>query len=146
LIKKLTSKKGVSPILAALLLVAIAVAAAVITYAWITTFVTAQTRQSGAVLGIENIRFYNVTTTKYVEVIIRNWGTADAEIATVYMGTTSTNLTPQTSVAYDPATKKVSADSLINITITYTWQSGTRYYFKVATDAGEQLPFSEEAP
>lgn len=142
LVKKLTSKKGVSPILATLLLIAIAVAAAVITYAWVTTFVTTQTGQAGAVLGFENIRFPTNTT---IEIVIRNWGTADAKIVTVYMGTTSTNLAPA-SFDTDSPTDIVVAGSSINITITSGWTNGIRYYFKVVTDTGEQLPFATESP
>jgi len=145
LVKKLTSRKGISPILATLLLIAIAVGAVVITYAWVITFTSTQTAQSGAVLSLGNIRFYNVTTTKYIEIIIMNSGTSDAEIADVYVGTSSTALIKQTSgVTYDPSTQIVSPESSLNITITYPWSTGTRYYFKVVTDAGQQLPFNEK--
>ena len=145
MVKKLTSRKGISPILATLLLIAIAVGAVVITYAWVITFTSTQTAQSGAVLSLGNIRFYNVTTTKYIEIIIMNSGTSDAEIADVYVGTSSTALIKQTSgVTYDPSTQIVSPESSLNITITYPWSTGTRYYFKVVTDAGQQLPFNEK--
>ena len=145
LVKKLTSRKGITPILATLLLIAIAVGAVIIAYAWVITFTTTQTQQTGAVLGLENIRFPTNTT---IEVIIRNSGTADAQIATVYMGTTSANLASvsQTDLAYVPPTKIVSAGSSINITITYPWASGTTYYFKVVTEAGQQVPFNQKAP
>ena len=67
--KMLKSKEGISPILATLLLIVIAVAAVIVTYAWVMTFTTSTTSQSGAVLTVENIRFYNISTTKYVEVV-----------------------------------------------------------------------------
>jgi len=147
LIRKLTSRKGISPILATLLLIAIAVGAVIITYAWVTTFMTTQTQQSGAVLTVENIRFHNVSTTDYVEVIIRNSGTADAKVVEVYAGTSSTALTQQSSsnLQYTPDTQIARAGYSLNITITYDWTDGTRYYFKVVTDAGQQLPFNEVA-
>jgi len=142
LVKKLTSKMGVSPILASLLLIAIAVAAAVITYAWVTTFVTTQTGQAGAVLGLENISFPTNTT---IEITVRNWGTADAEIVAVYVGTTSTNLASATFTT-DSLTNVVIADSSLDITVTYPWANATRYYFKVVTDTNEQLPFAQKSP
>ncbi len=47
-IKKLVnSNKAISPILATLLLIVIAVAAIVITYAWITTYMGTTTQQAG---------------------------------------------------------------------------------------------------
>lgn len=146
MVKKLTSRKGISPILATLLLIAIAVGAVIITYAWVITFTGTQTQQSGAVLTLENIRFYNVTTPK-VEVIIRNSGTADAKIVTVYAGTSSAALTQKSSsdVSYDPNTQIASAGSSLTMTFNFTYSTGTRYYFKVVTDAGQQLPFNQKA-
>lgn len=141
----LKSKKGISPILATLLLIVIAVAAVIVTYAWVLTFTSSTTSQAGAVLSVENIRFHNISSTDYVEVIIRNSGTADAKVVEVYAGTSSTTLAVQSSVSYDPSTQLVSAGSSLNVTITYDWTEGTRYYFKMATEAGQTLPFSEEA-
>ena len=141
----LKSKKGISPILATLLLIVIAVAAVIVTYAWVMTFTASTTSQAGAMLSVENIRFHNVSTTDYVEVIIRNSGTADAKIVEVYAGTSSTALVPQTSVSYTPSTAVVAAGSSLNVTITYDWTDGTRYHFKMATEAGQTLPFSEVA-
>jgi len=142
----LRSKKGISPILATLLLIVIAVAAVIVTYAWVMTFTGSTTSQAGAMLSVENIRFHNVSTTDYyVEVIIRNSGTADAKIVEVYAGTSSTALVPQTSVSYTPNTAVVATGSSLNVTITYDWTDGTRYHFKMATEAGQTLPFSEVA-
>ena len=143
--KILKSKAGISPILATLLLIVIAVAAVIVTYAWVMTFTSSTTSQSGAVLNVENLRFHNITTTKYVEAIIRNSGTADAKIVEVYAGTSSTDLIKQTSVSYSPGTQISAAGSSLNVTITYPWTTGTRYYFKVVTDAGQTLPFNEKA-
>ncbi|UCE16035.1 MAG: hypothetical protein JSV12_09350 [Candidatus Bathyarchaeota archaeon] len=147
MIKKLASRKGISPILATLLLISIAVGAIIITYAWVITFTSTQTEQSGAVLIRENIRFYNVSFTKYVEVVIRNSGTADAKVVTVYVGTSSAALIQKSfnDVSYDPSTQIAIAGESLNITITHDWVTGTRYYFKVVTDAGQQLPFNAKA-
>ncbi len=139
------SKKGISPILATLLLIVIAVAAVIVTYAWVMTFTSSTTTQAGALLTVENVRFYTDTDTDYVEVILRNAGTADAKIVEVYAGASSTALITQSSVAYDPTTKMVSEGSSLIITIQYDWTEGTRYHFKMATEAGQTLPFSELA-
>jgi len=139
------SKKGISPILATLLLIVIAVAAVIVTYAWVMTFTSSTTNQAGAVLTVENVRFYTDSSTDYVEVILRNSGTADAKIVEVYAGTSSTDLATQSSVTYDPTTKIVGDGSSLSVTIQYDWTEGTRYYFKMATEAGQTLPFSELA-
>lgn len=141
----LKSKRGISPILATLLLIVIAVAAVIVTYAWVMTFTGSTTSQSGAVLSVENVRFYNITTTDYAEVIIRNSGTTDAKVESVYAGTSDSSLILQSTVSYSPSSQIVVAGSSLNVTITYDWTDGTRYYFKMGTEEGLSLPFSAEA-
>ena len=153
----LRSKKGISPILATLLLIAIAVGAILITYAWVITFTSTQTEQSGAILVRENTRFYNVSTTYYTEVVLRNSGTSSAKIASVYWSSSSFSALAKIGTSeYDmtPSTGVVDALSSINITITWggavvtpsAWTSGSTYYFKVVTEAGQYLQFTGKAP
>ncbi len=139
------SKKGISPILATLLLIVIAVAAVIVTYAWVITFTASTTGDAGAVLSPENIRFYSGDD---IEITIRNSGTSDAKVVTVYEGPSDGELQTISVRSYSPSTQIVAAgDSLvIQIRLSSNWVSGTRYYFKVATESGYQLPFSEEAP
>jgi flagellin-like protein len=141
------SRKGISPILATLLLIVIAVAAVIVTYAWVMTFTSSTTSQAGAVLTVENVRFYTDQNKDYIEVVLRNSGTASAKIVEVYAGTSSSALTAQdpVSLTYVPITQLVSDGSSLSVTIEYDWTEGTRYYFKMATDAGQTLPFSELA-
>jgi len=159
LIRKLTSKKGISPILATLLLIAIAVAAAIISYAWIITFVSTQTQQSGAVLVRENIRFYNVSSTNKTDITLRNTGSSSAKIAAVYWsGSSSSALAKIGTNEYTmtPSTGVVNALDSITITITWgvsggvisesAWTPGKTYYFKVVTQAGPYLEFPAKAP
>jgi len=141
----LKSKKGISPILATLLLIVIAVAAVIVTYAWVMTFTGSTTENAGAILRNDNVRFYAVGSTNYTEVIVRNSGIGDAQVDSVYAGTTTSNLINQTSVTYNPSTRIVAAGSTLNVTITYNWTEGTMYYFKITTEEGFEIPFSKEA-
>lgn len=141
----LKSKEGISPILATLLLIVIAVAAVIVTYAWVMTFTSSTTSQSGAVLTVENTRYWNDSGTLKVDITIRNSGTADAKVVEVYQGLSSSNLAAVSSVTYDPTTQMVNVDSSLKMTFALSWTDGTRYYFKVVTEAGQNLPFSEEA-
>jgi len=144
----LKAKKGISPILATLLLIVIAVAAVIVTYAWVMTFTTTTTGQAGAVLSEANTRFYNITTAKYISITLLNSGTADAKITKVYIGVTSSNLMDVTTVVtMNPTTSIVRANGgSINATWGYGWSSGQRYYFKFITEAGQQVPFDRIAP
>ena len=142
----LKSKKGISPILATLLLIVIAVAAVIVTYAWVMTFTASTTSQAGAMLTVENVRFND--SGDNVEIVIRNSGTTDAEVVEVYLGEASSDLQKVSSgeIAYDPISQIISAGSSLEIDIDADWDSGTRYYFKVVTEEGLSIPFSEEAP
>jgi len=141
----LKSKKGISPILATLLLIVIAVAAVIVTYAWVMTFTSSTTSQAGAMLTVENVRFYSSDD---IEITVRNSGTGDAKVAEVYEGPSTSELQKADVRDYDPDTQIVSAGSSITIDIRLeaNWESGTRYYFKVVTEEGFSLPFSAEAP
>ena len=137
------SKKGISPILATLLLIVIAVAAVIVTYAWVMTFTGSTTGQAGAILTVENVRFYDESGQK-VDITIRNSGTSNAKIVEVYNGTSSSNLEAVSSPSYSPS-EVISEGESAKITFAFTWESGTRYHFKVVTEEGLSLPFSEEA-
>jgi flagellin-like protein len=141
----LKSKKGISPILATLLLIVIAVAAVIVTYAWVMTFTGSTTGQAGAVLVVENVRFYTSGSTDRVEIVIRNSGTNSATVAEVYRGTSDSDLQQQSSVTYDPSSRVIAEGESIKITFNYNWASGTRYYFKVVTEEGLTIPFDREA-
>jgi len=142
--KMLKSKEGISPILATLLLIVIAVAAVIVTYAWVMTFTSSTTSQAGVFLRKDALSWpTNNTITLYV----RNTGTEDGVIDAVYVGTSDANLVRQDNVTYSPSTGLVEADGgTVTITITYSWTSQATYYFQVAPKVGSPLEFNENAP
>jgi len=135
------SKKGISPILATLLLIVIAVAAVIVTYAWVLTFTGTQTQQASAFLKEDNVSW----PSGQIQIVIRNTGTASAKITAVYIGTTSSNLTSAT-VASPSLPATINAESTLTITLTQSWSSGTRYYFKISTDSPASLELTKLAP
>jgi flagellin-like protein len=152
------SKKGISPILATLLLIVIAVAAVIITYAWVLTFTSTQTQQAGAVLSLENSRYYSSSGSarNRTDIVIRNSGTADAKIAAVYWSSSGySDLQVLTSgTDYTTSSSTISAGSSSTITIYWAsslttggaWSVSTTYYYKVVTDTGQYLEFSKKSP
>jgi len=139
----LKSKRGISPILATLLLIVIAVAAIVVTYAWVLTFTGSTTTQAGVFLVKTNV-YYNNT---HIVIDVKNTGTSNAKIQALYIGTSSGNLVEQTPT-YNPTTKIVSANGadILKITVAYPTTVGTRYYFKIVPEVGQQLEFNEARP
>ncbi|MEM3769655.1 MAG: archaellin/type IV pilin N-terminal domain-containing protein [Candidatus Bathyarchaeia archaeon] len=140
----LKSRKGISPILATLLLIVIAVAAIVVTYAWIMVYMRSAGQQAGIQLNIEAV---NWPTNSTIKLYVRNTGTSDATIDAVYVGTSSENLVKQNDVTFNPANKVVTANGgTIEITINYQWTPQTTYYFKVAPSTGPAAEGSTKAP
>ena len=133
------SKKAISPILATLLLIVIAVAAIVVTYAWVMTYMSSAGQQAGVMLKKDALCLWQ---TGNVTIYVRNIGTSDAEIDKVYI-----NSVPQTSVTYNPSSKIVNKDGgTITIVVSYNWQANTEYNFQISPKLGESLSFDETSP
>jgi flagellin-like protein len=134
------SRKAISPILATLLLVVIAVAAIVVTYAWIMTYMNNAGQQAGVILYKANVYFY-MSGTKKIDIDIGNSGTTDTKITTLYVGTSTSSLVNQTMT---PQT--LVHGGILRVTIDYNWTTGATYYFKVLAANGQSLDWPEQAP
>lgn len=139
--KIIRTKKAISPILATLLLVVIAVAAIVVTYAWIMTYMGSAGRNAGVMLYKANVSFYNQSTIKKIDIDIGNSGTSDTKIIQVYVGTSSSTMENQTITPLS-----LPANTIQRITVDYDWMYGATYYFKVASSGGQFLEWSEQTP
>jgi len=136
--KILKQKRGISTIIAVLLMIVISVAAAVITYIWVMGYLggtMAGIKQSTEQMKISIDTAYN-TTSQAFTVVVRNIGDITATVDKVYIGTTSQNLAEAT---FGSGTKSIALQS--TQTLTYTLASGsfakgTTYVVKVVcTDA-----------
>lgn len=139
----LTSRHAITPILATLLLIVIAVGAIVVTYAWVMTYLGNAGRQAGIRLSKANVRFYGIANDK-VDIDIVNLGTSDTQIVQVYVGTSSSSLQNQTSQSL-PA-PCVAGAAPTRITIDYDWTPGATYYFKVLASGQVLETWPEQAP
>jgi flagellin-like protein len=137
------SRRAISPILATLLLVVIAVAAIVVTYAWVMTYMNSAATQAGVRLTPVNVNFYGTANDK-IDIDIEDTGTSDAHLIAIYVGTSSSNGQNITSSSL-PVTCAAGGRSIARITVDYNWTSGSTYYFKVV--AQEQIlgPWAEQA-
>ena len=135
----LRSKKAISPILATLLLIVIAVASIVVTYAWVMTYMSSAGQQAGVLLKKDAPCLWQSGN---ITIYVRNTGTSDAEIDAVYV-----NSEPQSNVVYVEATTIVRKDGgTITIVVTYPYENGTRYHFQISPKLGEPLSFDETSP
>jgi flagellin-like protein len=138
------SRKAISPILATLLLIVIAVAAIVVTYAWIMTYMGNAGQQAGVMLYKANVRFYDDTGTKKIDIDVGNRGTSDTQILQVYVGDSSSNMNNPTTTTTLPA-PVIAGASPTRITVIYEWTAGSTYYFRIVPRDGQQIDWSEQA-
>jgi len=143
--KILRSKKGISPILATLLVIVITVAAVIVTYAWVMTFTRTQTQQAGVMLIKEDVSWPNSTS---ISVTISNTGTSNGKVTAAYLGTSSTNLnlTIDSVSPTLPQTVSSGLSTTLTLNLASAWSANTRYYFKFATDTPAILEFNEKSP
>ena len=140
----LRSRKAISPILATLLLIVIAVAAIVVTYAWVMTYMSSAGQQAGVMIYKANCKFYTEGSTDKIDIDIGNSGTSDTKIAKIYVGTSSGTRAEQTPTQTLPLS--LTAGSIVTVTIYYNWTAGTAYYFRILSSSGQALEFPEQAP
>ena len=135
------SKKAISPILATLLLVVIAVAAIVMTYAWMNSYMDNTTAQASVMPYKANVAF--LQNGKSITIDIGNSGTGSTEILGVYIGKSESTTTMQTT---NPSDLALDGNSITSFKVTYTWKAGETYYFKIVPASGTPLTFQEQAP
>lgn len=147
--KFLNHKKAISPILATLLLIVIAVAAIVVTYAWITTYMSTATSQAGVILYPENVRF----DTGVTEITIGNSGTENTRIVRVWVGNSSGNMidvTGYTDITGSGTALNTGNTATITLNwpndVATNWEAGKNYYFRIVPSPGQFLEFQEQAP
>jgi len=138
------SRKAISPILATLLLIVIAVAAIVVTYAWIMTYMGAAGQQASVMLYKANVNFYTQGSTKMISVDVGNSGTAPTEIIKIYVGNSSASRTEQTPSQSLPLS--LANGGVVTLSVTYPWTAGATYYFRILSSTGQSLEFPEQAP
>ncbi|MCK4498011.1 hypothetical protein KAU25_02310 [Candidatus Bathyarchaeota archaeon] len=147
----LKSRRGISPILATLLLIVIAVSAIIVTYAWVTTFIGSQTAAGGTLLEVENV-YWNATASATV-FTVRNVGTSDARVLRFYAGEGAANLVEVTSYTdLPPSGKMLPVEQATTITLDWpnslaaSWDNGETYYFKIAPETGASKDFTWKTP
>jgi len=138
LIKRFSgSRKAISPILATLLLIVIAVAAIVVTYAWIMTYMGGLQRDVRLFKAQVNFNGTNI------DIDIGNSGSTSTTIIRVYAGTSETNRPEQTPTQTLPRT--LPGKDIVTITLNYNWTKGQTYYFKVISP-DQSFEWFEQAP
>lgn len=126
-------KRGISPILATLLLIVIAVAAIIVTYAWITTYTGGVTHQAGSMISFDEKHIDS--TTDNVTIYVRNKSTTETvSIDKIYIE--GKDFTPYTNLRDGAIT--ISPGEVVVVTTittppsTFDFQPGSVYTVKIS--------------
>ena len=134
-------RRGISPVIAVLLLIVIAVAAAILTYVWISGYVGTLQAQAGAQQLQERIKIdgVEIRDNKITGVYVRNIGDVEVTIDAVYVLDTSGNILGATIGV--GATITAAGASHITSVSSPTLQEGHTYIVKVVTTRGTEVTY-----
>ena len=137
------NKKAVSPVIAVLLLVVIAVAAAIITYVWLTGYIGTLQQQSGTQQLQERLKIEGITVaSNTITIYVRNIGDVKVNITSAYLlDTNGTILAASTGLKVDLDPGEIETSS-VNINIaSVTLSNGRTYIVKVVTEKGTEFSY-----
>ena len=161
-----SQRKGVSPIIATLLLIAITVAAGVIVYVFVTGLSGTLTKSGGNQVTEQiSLDSYNFQSTNFLTMYLRNTGTGSVTVSAVYFngaaaqffgscGTLTTASTSETVVISSGSTTILAAPTSttaaeaaqqtcqLNVFDMGPVSAGTSYQVKVVTSDGGLFPFN----
>jgi flagellin-like protein len=134
-------RTGVSPVIATLLLIVIAVAAAVLAYIWIIGYQGTLTQQASTAQLQERIKIEAVqydSTTNTLTVYVRNIGDVNVKIDALYViNKTGTIIGSSTNVGLTLTPGEVNSD-----TVSATLTSGETYTVKAVTQKGTEATYT----
>ena len=134
--RKLRSRKALSPVVASIILIAVTVAVSIAVAAWMgaLTFNFMSTEQ----LKITNVQFGPAYTT--INVTMQNTGTSPVTITELHVNNAAAN--------YLGSQVTVLANSQNTTTISYTptWVNGAQYEIELKSSKGNQFTYTATAP
>ncbi|MBX5326157.1 MAG: archaellin/type IV pilin N-terminal domain-containing protein [Candidatus Bathyarchaeia archaeon] len=135
--KLFKSRKALSPVVAAIILIAVTVAVSIAVAAWMgaLTFSFTSTEQ----VSITNLQFIGASN-NIIRVTMRNSGTTPVTINEAWVN----NVQQSTTTPILPTT--LAANSVAYLNITYGWTAGDNYEVKLVSSKGNTFLRSGIAP
>ena len=126
-------RKAISPLIATLLLIAIAVAASELTYSWVMSMVGSQSAQAQTQLRIDSVQW----TTGKCTLLLRNTGSTAATIESVSIRPNSAGSTLTLVTLVDPLSVDVGKTYSYEFTSTgWLWDNSSSYVIRVTSTTG----------
>ena len=138
------ARKGISPVIATIILVLIAVVAGVLLWLWVSGYSSSLPSQNPALYERIKIEAVNVSsTTKQISIYVRNIGNANVTISTIYILKPDGTMIENPSLPNNnPVTIKPGNVQKITVTLSQQYQSGYAYVVKVVTTNGVEATYT----
>ena len=138
------ARKGVSPVIATIILVLIAVAAGVLLWLWVSGYSSSLPSQNPAIYERIKIDAVNVSsTTKQISIYVRNVGNVNVTISSIYILRPDGTMIESPSLPNsNPVTIKPGTVQKITVTLSQQYQSGYAYVVKVVTTNGVEATYT----
>ena len=136
-LKMLRNKKGLSPVVSAIILIAVTVAVAIAATTWL----------GSMTLGFMEVDQITITShawatdSSYIDLTIQNYGTTSATIIDVQV-----NKETASSASYSSGDSTLSPEETTTLRITHTFTPSRQYEFTVITSSGIKLIHAATAP
>jgi len=135
-------RRGISPVIAVLLLILIAVAAGVMTYAFVIGWVGGATKSTPAAQGQLSLDYATASSsTGTIEAYVRNVGGINEEIVKAYVTAPDGSVTP---IDISPAVS-IAPNSVGYVSLSVTMTEGYVYTVKLVCQDGTSLVFQVRA-
>ena len=133
--KLFKSKKALSPVVAAIILIAVTVAVSIAVAAWMgaLTFGFMSGSEQVKIVGVE----FLTGTPRQIKVTVQNAGTSAVTITAGKVGDTVITLASE---------QTIDAGGSAQVTFQYDWKNGTSYNVGVVTKAGNVFTYYATAP
>ena len=141
------NRKAISPVVATLLLIAIAVAAAIVSYSWIMSMIKTQGSAAQTGIRLEIVEFSGASN-EWINVTIRNVGSVGTKIETLYVTYGDTTFAQDYTSANVIAVKdkREMCFGSNELPSGFIWANGEAYDIKVVTDNGFTVDGTYYAP
>lgn len=125
--------KAISPVISVLLMIAVAVVASLVAYAWVMGYMNFQTAKTGQAIQIQAT---NVDKDNDLIVYVQNVGTGNVKLSTVYI-----NGTMIQSPLFDPSAS-VDEGLTTKVTVVGNYNSDDKMVIKIVTLDGVSMEYT----
>ena len=131
------STKAISPVISVLLMIAVAVVASLVAYAWVMGYMNFQTGKAGHSIVIQS----TVADSTGAYVYVQNVGTGTVQIGTVYINNVLVDPMKVTPRLGEPSADIQESETLL-LKITGNYSADERLVFKVVTVDGTYMEYT----